>query len=100
MRRRSSFVVAVCTAVLMASSGMAGAHPSRGDETEAAGSLLVDPFDRSLILDAFGAADPATIAPTEGTTSIAGMTLVGNSDRDGTINSDLAFWGDLAYAGM
>jgi len=28
-----------------------------------------------------------------------GMTLVGNADRDGTINSDLAFWGNLAYAG-
>lgn len=27
------------------------------------------------------------------------MTLVGNADKDGTVNSDLAFWGDLAYAG-
>ena len=27
------------------------------------------------------------------------MTLVGNADKDGTINSDLAFWGNLAYAG-
>jgi hypothetical protein len=100
MLTRPSFVVGVCTAVLLLSPAMAGAHPSRGDETESAGSLLVDPFDRSMILDAFGAADPATIAPTEGATSIANMTLVGNSDRDGTINSDLAFWGNLAYAGM
>lgn len=30
---------------------------------------------------------------------IEGMSLVGNSDKDGTVNSDLAFWGDLAYAG-
>ena len=29
----------------------------------------------------------------------SGMTLVGNSDKDGTTNSDLAFWGNLAYAG-
>ena len=27
------------------------------------------------------------------------MSLVGNSDKDGTINSDLAFWGNLAYSG-
>jgi hypothetical protein len=77
MLRRPSFVVAICTAVLLLSAGMAGAHPSKGDETESAGSLLVDPFDRSLILGAFGATDPATIAPTEGTTSIANLTPVG-----------------------
>lgn len=28
-----------------------------------------------------------------------GMPLVGNSDKDGTVNSDLAFWGDLVFAG-
>ncbi len=27
------------------------------------------------------------------------MTLVGNSDKDGTVNSDLAFWEDLAFSG-
>ena len=27
------------------------------------------------------------------------LALVGNADKDGTTNSDLAFWGDLAYAG-
>jgi hypothetical protein len=27
------------------------------------------------------------------------LELVGNADKDGTTNSDLAFWGDLAYAG-
>lgn len=27
------------------------------------------------------------------------MTLIGNSDKDGTVNSDLAFWGNLAFAG-
>lgn len=27
------------------------------------------------------------------------MTLVGNADKDGTVNSDLAFWGNLAFAG-
>src|SRR5262245_37055031 len=29
----------------------------------------------------------------------SGLELVGNADKDGTTNSDLAFWGDLAYAG-
>jgi hypothetical protein len=36
-------------------------------------------------------------APTPAGSS--GMTLVGNADKDGTVNSDLAFWGNLAYAG-
>ena len=27
------------------------------------------------------------------------LTLVGNSDKDGTTNSDLAFWGTMAFAG-
>jgi len=30
---------------------------------------------------------------------ISGLTLVGNADKDGTVNSDLAFWGNQAYAG-
>ncbi len=28
-----------------------------------------------------------------------GMPLVGNSDKDGTTNSDLAFWGNLVFSG-
>ena len=30
---------------------------------------------------------------------ISNMALIGNSDKDGTTNSDLAFWEDLAFAG-
>src|SRR5688572_30525838 len=59
----------------------------------------VDPFDRDYLLDAFNAPDPAEAGPADAATSIANMTLVGNSDNDGTINSDLAFWGRYAYAG-
>jgi hypothetical protein len=33
------------------------------------------------------------------TAQASGLELVGNADKDGTTNSDLAFWGDLAYAG-
>jgi hypothetical protein len=32
-------------------------------------------------------------------TGASNLALVGNADKDGTTNSDLAFWGDLAYAG-
>ena len=31
--------------------------------------------------------------------SVSGMPLVGNSDKDGTTNSDLAFYGNLAFSG-
>ena len=37
-------------------------------------------------------------APFVGPQSV-NMPLVGNSDKDGTVNSDLAFWGDLVFAG-
>ena len=100
MRRGLSSVIAILVLVpALAAPGLAGAHAVKGDETESGASLLVDPFDRDFILQGLGAADPAALPPTSGTTSIDGMTLVGNSDNDGTINSDLAFWGDLAYAG-
>lgn len=100
MLRRLSPAIAIVVAVaVLVAPGVAGAHGVKGDETEAGGSLLVDPFDRDFILQGLGAADPEQFAATEGTTSIGNMTLVGNADKDGTINSDLAFWGDLAYAG-
>lgn len=41
---------------------------------------------------------PPEMAPFVGP-MYSNMTLVGNSDKDGTTNSDLAFWGDLAFAG-
>ncbi len=31
--------------------------------------------------------------------AFSNMTLQANSDKDGTVNSDLAFWGNLAFAG-
>ena len=96
MRKVLWFVLAAGLALLLP--GVAAGHPT-GDETETPASLLVDPFDYDLILDSFGAADPADIAPTSPPTSIDGYRLIGNSDNDGTINSDLAFWGNLAYAG-
>ena len=99
MLRRLYPVVAISAAVaVLLVPAMAGAHTVKGDETESAGSLLVDPFDRDYILDALGGTEPTGTAAAA--TSVSRMTLVGNSDKDGTINSDLAFWGNLAYAGM
>lgn len=41
---------------------------------------------------------PPELPPFEGPTS-ENMTLVGNSEKDGATHTDLAFWGDLAFAG-
>ena len=61
---------------------------------------------RKLVLLAAAAVSLALGAAASGTTNMAsaaagasGMTLVGNADKDGTVNSDLAFNGNLAYAG-
>jgi hypothetical protein len=43
--------------------------------------------------------EPATGHSVPSPPGIAGLTHVGNADKDGTTNSDLAFWGTLAYAG-
>ena len=48
------------------------------------------------------AGPPPNAGPTAGKpagTGSGGLQLVGNADKDGTTNSDLAFWGHLAYAG-
>ena len=69
----------------------AGAHPS-------AGELYVpwaEKFGSQRSVQAFSAEAAAAVAPP----GARNMTLVGNADKDGTINSDLAFWGNLAYAG-
>jgi hypothetical protein len=41
---------------------------------------------------------PPELPPFTGPSS-ENMTLKGNADKDGVVNSDLAFWGDLAFAG-
>ncbi len=75
---------------LAAAPAIAGAH---GDE----GELYVPWTDspaRQHGLAAFQETPPAPTPP-----GISGLELVGNADKDGTINSDLAFWGNLVYAG-
>ena len=56
--------------------------------------------ERSWLL----AGEPAAPEPARGTKAAGargagGLSLVGNADKDNTTNSDLAFWGNLVYAG-
>ena len=61
-------------------------------------AALADPSDNGDDIHSHDHSGPPELAAFDGP-SIDGMTLVGNSDKDGTTNSDMAFWGDLAFAG-
>lgn len=85
--------VLVCAAIWPLA---AGAHPDEASElyipwAEEVGQQRSVQFMQGSNARA-AALDPA--AP-----GSQAMSLVGNSDKDGTVNSDLAFWGNLAYAG-
>ena len=96
MSRQQSVVGLVLAAIVLAAvPAVAGAHP------EGRGEVYIpwtDTFteQRSVRLMQ-GAATQAAAEPAP--PGSANMTLVGNADKDGTTNSDLAFWGQLAYAG-
>jgi hypothetical protein len=96
MRKILLLLVATCAVIPLALSAGAGAHP---DEAELyipwAEELTGDQGMRSLLGQ--GNEFQTNAAPSPAGSD--GMTLVGNSDKDGTVNSDLAFWGNLAYAG-
>jgi hypothetical protein len=81
-------LAAIALAVLPSA---AGAHPSAGDIY----TPWAEKFGSQRAVQPFSAAAAAEVA----SPGAQNMTLVGNADKDGTINSDLAFWGDLAYAG-
>jgi hypothetical protein len=84
MRRVPHLLGAACCAIaLLALPAAAGADPSD------------DPNDQHAHESHSG---PPELAPFAGP-AFSNMTLVGNSDKDGTTNSDLAFWGHLAFAG-
>ena len=94
MRRLALLLVA---AMSLAVVGQAVAHPDEKGEVYVP---WMDRVDGKRLVRSFMGDDAqlqANAAPSAPGTS--GMTLVGNSDKDGTINSDLAFWGNLAYAG-
>jgi len=96
MRTRYTAVGCVLAAIVLASvPAVAGAHP------EAAGEVYVpwtDDLSRQQSVRMLEGGTAATAAAPAAPGS-SNMSLVGNADKDGTVNSDLAFWGQLAYAG-
>ena len=94
MRTRHTVVsLLLATIALAAAPAVAGAHPSAGELyvpwAEKVGNERSVQFMQGSSAGAAAVAAPGS----------SNMTLVGNADKDGTINSDLAFWGNLAYAG-
>jgi hypothetical protein len=89
MHKLTAAIAAALVAVVLAPLP-AAAHPDDAGEiyTPWTGKLTEQ---RSLSLAA-AAAEPAPAGS-------SGMSLLANADKDGTTNSDLAFWGNLVYAG-
>ncbi len=95
MHKRFAALPAALIAVVMAPAA-ASAHPLE------AGELHVPWTDKLSERGWLLAGPPPNAGPTAGKpagTGSGGLQLVGNADKDGTTNSDLAFWGNLAYAG-
>ena len=95
MHKRFAALPAALIAVVMAPAA-ASAHPLE------AGELHVPWTDKLSESGWLLAGPPPNAGPTAGKpagTGSGGLQLVGNADKDGTTNSDLAFWGHLAYAG-
>ena len=82
MRRlqRASLVVGAVAALVLSGTPLASADPS--DDGDGHGHSHS------------GAPELPAAAP-----SVSGMRLLGNSDKDGTTNSDLAFYGNYAFSG-
>jgi hypothetical protein len=58
-----------------------------------------DKLSKANWLTAAEASSDALAVDAVAAPGIRGLTHVGNADKDGPVNSDLAFWGNLAYAG-
>jgi len=97
MRRGFSAAIAllVASVALVALPVGAGAHP---DEAGTAYVPWTDDFSQQKSVKMLRG-DDAPSAAAIAAPGAQNMQLVGNSDKDGTVNSDLAFWGQLAYAG-
>ena len=96
MHTRVAALSAVLLACVLAPASVS-AHPHE------LGELYV-PWTDKLSEQQWLMSEPATApSPNRGGKPPGGgagnLQLVGNADKDGTVNSDLAFWGDLAYAG-
>ncbi len=97
MRRGTSAAAWLLAALLLAlAPGVANAHPSEAGEFYVPWAEKVGKQRSVQFMQGSSARAAAMEAPVTGTRN---MNLVGNSDKDGTINSDLAFWGNLAYSG-
>ena len=97
MRRGSSAAAWLLAMLVLAAVPVtAGAHPNEAGEVYVPWAEKLGK-QRSVQFMQGSTARAAALAPAPPGTS--NMTLVGNSDKDGTINSDLAFWGNLAYSG-
>ena len=94
MRKLALLVVG---AILLATAATVSAHPDEKGEVYVP---WMDRVDSKRLMRGFmgeGSEFSTNAAPAPAGSS--GMTLVGNADKDGTVNSDLAFNGNLAYAG-
>ena len=96
--RRGSLAAAwlLAALVLAVVPAAAGAHPNEAGELYVPWAEKVGK-QRSVEFMQGSTARAAALAPAA--PGSRDMSLVGNSDKDGTINSDLAFWGNLAYSG-
>jgi hypothetical protein len=92
--RKLTAAIAAALIVVVVAPVPAGAHP---DE---AGELYTPWVGKITEQRALAFSDGSTAAAADvAAPGSSGMSLVGNADKDGTTNSDLAFWGNLVYAG-
>src|SRR5215210_5237193 len=94
MRKRHWAAGLLAAVALVSIPSGAAAHP---DETGDTYVPWTDAFTREKSIQTFQGESAAAVAPAPPGSS--NLTLVGNADKDGTVNSDLAFRGTLAYAG-
>ena len=59
----------------------------------------MDRFTEQRAVNAFASSEVAPVSAAAAAPGTSGLSLVGNSDNDNTVNSDLAFFGNLAYSG-
>jgi len=97
MRTRHLAVGLLAAAAALASiPAGAAAHPDEAGETYVP---WTDSLTRQQSIRAFQGDDATGASVEPAPPGSDNMKLIGNSDKDGTTNSDLAFWGTLAYAG-
>ena len=94
MHRRTAALVAALIACAALPGAASAHHPDDGVYVS-----WTDKLSQANWLVAGKAAGDAGAADAVAGPGISGLSHLGNADKDGTVNSDLAFWGDLAYAG-